>query len=866
MRELERFLSNFVTKKGSNFTHTSIDPKRSYYVKEGDMREFYKIYGKVIDEGHCPSITEKHKEVCPVLIDLDFRFEGNEHFERAYDDGMIVSIVSEYLSVLDRYVEVEKDVKIYVMERPGPRFDKKCGYVKDGVHIVIPDIVTCPGVQFLARKDSLEAIYSIIKDMGNVSSIEDVFDEAVICKNNWLMYGSSKPGTEPYKVSFILKRGEGMEMEMEMDRSEAGELLCKRMSEVAVELSIRNKPIETKMRDGVEEKVEILENKKRLRSRIIGEKKRTFDRNYDNIDHVKNLVEILSETRACNFNDWVRVGWCLRNIDGSLLCEWKKFSSKSDKYDELECDDMWEKMIPGTLGIGSLHMWAKQDNEEEYKKAVSNNIDSMLMKSLTTYDYDIASVIHFMFQHEYRCADISKKKWFHFKNHRWWRCDNAYSLHNELSTSVFREYTKASARCSANAAQSDNSEMQVQLNNQAGTFSKIAGFLKKNRCKETFIKECSARFKDDKFEFRLNSNPKILCFTNGIYDFEFLEFRDGRPEDMCDFCTNIEYHPLEKAEKKIEEINQYFSEVFTDEDVREYMWMFLADALDGVTRNAHFHIWTGEGANGKSVTIDLLEKVLGDYSCKFNVSMLMSKRVGSNQTNSELVRAKGKRFAVLQEPQEDEKMNIGIMKELSGGDTVIARGLFEDPVEFKPQFKMVLTCNHLPKIQTNDKATWRRIRLVEFTSKFTVDPDINNPKEFTVDTNLSERFEDWKETFISMLIEKYKECASKGMVISEPDAVMKCTKTYMQSNDHLLEFFVDCIAETGNTSDTLRLTDIFDCYKLWYSNEGMNVKMMKKKDIKTYMEKNSFKYVQGTGSTNPEIIGYTVIYDNDNEF
>ena len=140
------------------------------------------------------------------MIDLDFRFEGNEHFERAYDDDMIVSIVSEYLSVLDKYVEIENDVKIYVMERPGPRFDKKSGYVKDGVHIVIPDIVTCPGVQFLARNDSLQAIYSIIKDIGNVSSIGDVFDESVICKNNWLMYGSSKPGTEPYKVSFILKR------------------------------------------------------------------------------------------------------------------------------------------------------------------------------------------------------------------------------------------------------------------------------------------------------------------------------------------------------------------------------------------------------------------------------------------------------------------------------------------------------------------------------------------------------------------------------------------------------------------------------------------------------------------------------------
>jgi P4 family phage/plasmid primase-like protien len=858
MDELGKFLSNFITKKGSNFTHTSIEPRRSYYILESDIKEFYEKYGKAIDEGCIPSITEKPKEIFPILIDLDFRFEGNEHTLRQYDHNMIVSIVSEYILILDKYVEIENDFNIYVMERPEPRYDNKSGYVKDGVHIVIPGIVTSSEVQMLIRKDSLDMIQSIIKDIGNVTSIEDVFDEAVIGKNNWLMYGSSKPGIEPYKVSFILHKKVG---DNELKRKEDEDERVMLESEIAIELSIRNKPIGSKIKKDINEKIDELKKKKRIKDKIVSEKKRVFDRTYENIDHVKNLVTILSDARANNFNDWMRVGWCLRNIDNNLLDVWKEFSSKSDKYNESECEDLWSHMISGTLGIGSLHMWAKSDNEEEYKKIVTNNIDNLLMRSLTTYDYDIATVIHFMFQHEYRCSDISKKKWFHFKNHRWWRCDNAYSLHNELSTSVFKEYTKASARCSANAAQTDNSELQVQLNNQASIYSKIAGFLKKNRCKETFIKECSARFKDDKFEFRLNSNPKILCFTNGVFDFEFLEFREGRPEDMCDFCTNIEYHPLDMNDKYIEEINQYFYEVFTDENVRQYMWMFLADTLDGVTRNAHFHIWTGEGANGKSTTIDLLEKVLGDYACKFNVSMLMSKRVGSNQTNSELVRAKGKRFAVLQEPQEDEKMNIGIMKELSGGDTIIARGLFEDPVEFKPQFKMVLTCNHLPKIQTNDKGTWRRIRLVEFTSKFTSDPDINNPKEFIVDTNLSERFENWKETFISMLIEKYKEYVSLGMVISEPDAVMKCTKNYMQSNDQLLEFFSDCIQETGDNTDRIRLTDIFDHYKSWFNNEGFQSKMMKKKDIKTYLEKNVYVFAPNTSNTNPEIMGYKIIDD-----
>ena len=76
------------------------------------------------------------------------------------------------------------------------------------------------------------------------------------------------------------------------------------------------------------------------------------------------------------------------------------------------------------------------------------------------------------------------------------------------------------------------------------------------------------------------------------------------------------------------------------------------------------------------------------------------------------------------------------MKELTGGDTIEARGLFKELIEFKPQFKLVLTCNDLPEMPSDDEGTWRRVRAVEFPSKFTEHPDPNIPYQFPIDTEL----------------------------------------------------------------------------------------------------------------------------------
>eukprot|EP00798_Chlamydomonas_sp_ICE-L_P031910 gene31910-biopygen5713 len=540
----------------------------------------------------------------------------------------------------------------------------------------------------------------------------------------------------------------------------------------------------------------------------------------DEFLRISQLVMMLSPARADCYNEWVRVGWCLRNIDHRLLDKWEEFSQQSPKYVNTECARLWNKMRTGGLGIGTLHMWAKHDNPEAYLNLIRNDLHSLIMQSSNGTHYDVARVVHHMYRYDYVCASIKMRIWYEFRNHRWHETDSAYTLRGKISTEVVSEYTRATMNIQSMSLTVDESE-QKRLIELAHKLTAVSLQLKKTAFKDNVMRECCELFMVEKFCDLLDSNCSLVGFENGVYDLERFEFRDGRPDDYISFSTGCAYTPFHRDHPVVAEINKFFAQTHPREDVRTYLLRTLADCLSGHIRYERMNVWTGSGSNGKSITISLMEKSLGDYCCKFPVTLLTRQRAASNAATSEIARAKGRRFGVLQEPCENEHLNIGLMKELSGGDTIQCRELYKPPVEWKPQFKLFLQCNHLPSVPSDDGGTWRRIRVIEFKSKFVPKPSPDHPNEFPMDLELSSKLEHWKEHFVSMLIHTYT--ATFGQALEEPEPVMACTHQYQRDNDHLADFVDKCVEKVEEdtvSAETLTLDAAFDEWKIWNKAES----------------------------------------------
>jgi phage/plasmid-associated DNA primase len=232
------------------------------------------------------------------------------------------------------------------------------------------------------------------------------------------------------------------------------------------------------------------------------------------------------------------------------------------------------------------------------------------------------------------------------------------------------------------------------------------------------------------------------------------------------------------------------------------------------------------------------EKMFGEYAIKLPTSLIIGKRTQSSQACPELARAgNGVRWAILQEPDKKDNINIGILKELSGNDTFFARGLHQAGGEIDPMFKLTVICNDPPTISYSDKATWNRIRVVPFESTFTNNPPDTweeqlRQKRFPNDPHFAEKIPHMIKPFVWVLLEHRK----KGNVkLVEPEKVILATNHYRKKNDSYQQFVDECIIIDKKAG--INLSDLYTRFKEWFKESFPGQNLPTKSEVKEYYNK-----------------------------
>lgn len=565
-----------------------------------------------------------------------------------------------------------------------------------------------------------------------------------------------------------------------------------------------------------------------------------------------------------SFGQWLRVGWALRNTSDDLFVVWVLFSEQASgfKYSSIR-DDLYPRWVtfdihnPAGKTVRSLMHWSKQDANEKYRAIRSEYVSEYIEETTRTFsdsssggtkqintnmgagDTALACVLHQMYKDEFMCVGIRGKAWYRFKDHRWCTNDSGTSLRKQISGSMCALYTKKAFEQMAIVTELGLHVIDDRTNIVVKKYLDIQNIrtrLGQTSDKDKIMTEAREQFYDSDFIRKLDMETHLLCFTNGVIDFKEKTFRDGRPEDYITKCTNTAYVKLDPVAHKatVDEINNFMAQLFPNKELNTYMWQHLASTLVGTATEQTTNFYIGEGQNGKSILVNLMEKCLGEYKGEVPLSLLLDKRGKVGGATPEVAILRGIRYAVIQEPSKGDKINEGVMKQLTGGDPLQARMLYGETFSFIPQFKLIMCSNIFPEIKSNDHGTWRRIRIVDFESKFVDKPDptdTENPYQFPLDRYIKDKFDVWHPVFTAMLVEiAYK----LGGSVKDCDKVMSSSNSYRNKQDYFAEFIVDKIEVSPNGAIPKNMA--VNIFKEWYNANNGN-KHPSPKDVISYIDK-----------------------------
>ncbi len=328
----------------------------------------------------------------------------------------------------------------------------------------------------------------------------------------------------------------------------------------------------------------------------------------------------------------------------------------------------------------------------------------------------------------------------------------------------------------------------------------------------------------------LDADPNLLGVQNGVIDLKTGGFRAGRKEDMITKSAGCRFIAGTKCPQWLAFLEKVLAR---DADLVTYLQKFVGYALTGDVSEQCFLFLFGSGKNGKSVFAEILHALMGEYGQRAP-SALLTACVHGREPHNEIARLHGARLVIGSETEEGARLAESRVKDLTGGDTLTGRRLYEEAFEFKPVLKLLIFGNHKPAIRGTDEGIWRRVRLVPFTVQI---------PEAERDRQLPAKLAAELSGILNWAIAGCLAWRAEGL--KAPARIVQASEDYQTEEDTLGDFIESELEfEEGQK---VSVSELFEKYTDWAKRTGQAYPMNQQKLSRRLNERPQFERVKSNG-------------------
>lgn len=315
----------------------------------------------------------------------------------------------------------------------------------------------------------------------------------------------------------------------------------------------------------------------------------------------------------------------------------------------------------------------------------------------------------------------------------------------------------------------------------------------------------------------IDRNPWLLPCPNGVLDLRTLKFQPGRPADYLLKSIAV---PWQGIDAPAPTWDAFFNEIhLEDSEVVAYLYRLFGYALTGLTTEHFLGFFLGEGRNGKGTMFEFLRYLMGDLGWAISPELLLEQKSARNSAgpSADLMSLHGRRIVIASESDENRRISLARVKQLTGADTITARAPHDRmETNISPTWKLFFYTNHVPSNIARDFAMRQRLVYLKYPLKFVDNPDPHDPYQRPKNTQLPDKLREEAPGILARFVRGCIEWQEMGG-LHPPAKIRADVEELARTQDTFQQFFSEWIRE--EPGQYIAFKELYDRFSAWFDDE-----------------------------------------------